>query len=68
MGCARHVCEPDLTRYGTFPPETLIVGMTYMYNGDPKLGLEICRRNMDNLVRVQGYPWDLPKLSKCVKE
>ena len=56
---------PDLERYGTFPPETHIVAMTYMYNGDPKLGLEIARRNVDNMVRVHGYTWDLPNLISC---
>jgi uncharacterized protein (DUF608 family) len=56
---------PDLERYGTFPPEVNIVAMTYMYNGKRELGIEIARRNMDNLIRVQGYPWDLPNLIRC---
>ena len=56
---------PDLARYGTFPPEVNIVAMTYMYNGQRALGLEIARRNMDNLIRVQGYAWDLPNLIRC---
>lgn len=56
---------PDLSRYGTFPPEVLIVAMTYMYQGQRELGLEIARRNMDNIIRVQGLGWDLPNLIRC---
>lgn len=56
---------PDLARYGTFPPEVNIVAMTYMYNGHPELGLEIARRNMDNIIRQQGLGWDMPNLIRC---
>ncbi|MEX2172129.1 MAG: GH116 family glycosyl-hydrolase [Pirellulales bacterium] len=56
---------PDLARYGTFPPEVNIVAMTYMYHGNRDLGLEIARRNMDNIIRVQGLGWDMPNLIRC---
>jgi uncharacterized protein (DUF608 family) len=56
---------PDLGRYGTFPPEVLIVAMTYMYQGQRELGLEIARRSMDNIIRVQGLGWDMPNLIRC---
>jgi uncharacterized protein (DUF608 family) len=56
---------PDLGRYGTFPPEVLIVAMTYMYQGERELGLEIARRSMDNIIRVQGLGWDMPNLIRC---
>ncbi|MEX2307953.1 MAG: GH116 family glycosyl-hydrolase [Pirellulales bacterium] len=56
---------PDLARYGTFPPEVNIVAMTYMYHGRRDFGLEIARRNMDNIIRVQGLGWDLPNLIRC---
>ncbi|MCC6492776.1 MAG: hypothetical protein IT424_07130 [Pirellulales bacterium] len=56
---------PDLERYGTFPPEVIIVAMTYIYRGDRELGLEIARRSTDNIVRVQGLGWDLPNLIRC---
>jgi uncharacterized protein (DUF608 family) len=56
---------PDLARYGTFPPEVNIVAMTYMYRGDRDTGLEIARRNMDNIIRVQGLGWDMPNLIRC---
>lgn len=56
---------PDLGRYGTFPPEVLIVAMTYMYQDQRELGLEIARRCMDNIIRVQGLGWDMPNLIRC---
>jgi hypothetical protein len=56
---------PDLERYGTFPPEVIIVAMTYMYHGERDLGLEIARRSMDNIIRVQGLGWDMPNLIRC---
>lgn len=56
---------PDLARYGTFPPEVNIVAMTYMYNENRELGLEIARRNMTNLIKKHGYGWDLPNLIRC---
>ena len=56
---------PDLARYGTFPPEVNIVAMTYMYHGRRKLGLEIARRNMENIILGQGLGWDMPNLIRC---
>jgi uncharacterized protein (DUF608 family) len=56
---------PDLERYGTFPPEVIIVAMTYMYHGQRDLGLEIARRSMDNIIRVQGLGYDMPNLIRC---
>lgn len=54
--------EPMDTPYGTFTAETDIIGMTYMYAGDRDLGLEIVRRNADNIIRLQGHGWDLPNM------
>jgi uncharacterized protein (DUF608 family) len=56
---------PDLARYGTFPPEVLIVAMTYMYQGQRELGLEIARRSIDNMIRMHGLGWDMPNLIRC---
>ena len=39
--------------------------MTYMYHGQKELGLEIARRNMDNIIRLQGLGWDMPNLIRC---
>jgi uncharacterized protein (DUF608 family) len=54
-----------LAEYGSFPPEMNIVAMTFMYHNLKDVGLEIVRRNMDNLIRVQGHGWDLPNLIRC---
>lgn len=51
---------PELTSYGIFPPEILILAMTYIYNRQQDVGLEIARRLMENLVRLQGHGWDMP--------
>jgi uncharacterized protein (DUF608 family) len=65
VGFASREGKPDLSGYGTFPPEINLVGMTYMYHGQKELGLEIVRRNMENLVRLQGHAWDLPNLVRA---
>ena len=57
--------NPDLTGYGIFPPETYILAMTYMYEGDKETGLEILRRSVHNLVVSHPHPWDLPNMIRC---
>jgi uncharacterized protein (DUF608 family) len=52
----------ELSTYGIFPPETLILGMTYLYHGDADTGIGICQRCVDNVVRRQGKEWDLPNM------
>lgn len=52
----------ELTTYGIFPPETLILGMTYMYKGDMDTGMKVCFDCMNNLVLRQGKSWDLPNM------
>ena len=54
-----------LLEYGTFPPEINIVGMTYLYHGQRDRGIEIIRRNMDNIVLRQRHAWDSPNLIRC---
>ncbi len=53
--------------YGTFsyfPPEALMLAMTYMYNGQPEFGIELARKVWHNLVCLQGYTWDLPNIMR----
>ena len=57
--------NPDLTGYGIFPPETYILAMTYMYEGDKETGLEILRRSLYNLVIRHHHLWDLPNMIRC---
>ena len=53
---------PQLTGYGNFYPENIIVAMTYMYHGCREFGLEMLRRIMYNVVCRQRHPWDTPNL------
>jgi uncharacterized protein (DUF608 family) len=48
--------------YAMFPPELLILAMTYMYAGEIEFGLELARKHWTNLVIKQGHPWDLPNI------
>ena len=50
----------ELTTYGIFTPEILILGMTYLYYDDRETGIDICRRCMENIVLKQGKGWDMP--------
>ncbi|MBI4586469.1 MAG: hypothetical protein HY717_20860 [Planctomycetes bacterium] len=46
--------------YAIFPPETMMVGMAFLYGGDRETGLKILRGTQYNVVCRQRYPWDLP--------
>ena len=46
------------TRTGTHLPSVLMLGMTYMYHGQEKKGLEVCYRALDNMIRRQSAGWD----------
>lgn len=46
--------------YSYFPPELLMLAMTYMYNGQQELGLELARKAWHNIVCDKGYTWDMP--------
>ena len=45
-----------------FPPEVLMLGMTYMYEGEVEFGLEVCRRCWANIVLRNGLCWDQPNI------
>jgi uncharacterized protein (DUF608 family) len=47
--------------YAFFAPEVLMLGMTYLYNGQGELGLELCRRCWANIAE-NGMSWDMPNL------
>lgn len=47
--------------YAMFPPEVVMLGATYMYAGQRALGLDLCRRCWENIVR-QGRTWDQPNI------
>jgi uncharacterized protein (DUF608 family) len=69
---AINFCQPNgqtydsnlkLVTYGThdmFPPEVLILAMTYLYAGDRETGLLLARRSLENIYCRNLYPWDQP--------
>lgn len=65
VGFASRMEGPKLHGYGTFYPENVIVGMTYIYHGETEYGLEIIRRFVHNVVCKQRHPWDTPNLITC---
>jgi len=50
--------------YSYFPPELLMLAMTYMYNGERDFGLELARKAWHNLFCLQGYTWDMPNIMR----
>ncbi|UCH34131.1 MAG: hypothetical protein JSV65_16560, partial [Armatimonadota bacterium] len=57
----------EVKGYGTysyFPPEALMLAMTYIYNGERDFGLELARKVWHNLVCLQGYTWDMPNIMR----
>jgi uncharacterized protein (DUF608 family) len=53
------------TGYGStsfFPPQLVILAMTYMYRGNKELGLEIARRCYENISCTQGLMYDMPNV------
>jgi uncharacterized protein (DUF608 family) len=52
----------DYRPYDFFPPELMMLGMTYMYNGQKEFGLELTRRCMANIVCQTCVTWDQPNI------
>ena len=50
--------------YSYFPPEALMLAMTYLYAGQKEFGLELARKVWHNLVCLQGYTWDMPNIMR----
>lgn len=50
--------------YSFFPPEALMLAMTYAYNGQRAFGLELARKVWHNIVCLQGYTWDMPNIMR----
>ena len=46
--------------YGYFPPELMMLAMTYMYEDQRDFGLELLHKCMKNIVCQWGYTWDAP--------
>ncbi len=50
--------------YSYFPPEVLMLAMTYMYDGDKAFGLELAQRCWRNIVCRQRRTWDQPNYTR----
>jgi uncharacterized protein (DUF608 family) len=50
--------------YSYFPPEALMLAMTYMYNGQREFGIELARKVWHNITCLQGYTWDQPNIMR----
>jgi uncharacterized protein (DUF608 family) len=46
--------------YSYFPPELLMLAMTYMYHGERDFGLWLAQRCWENIVCKQRLTWDQP--------
>jgi uncharacterized protein (DUF608 family) len=50
--------------YSYFPPEALMLAMTYMYEGEREFGIELARRCWENIVCKWRYTWDMPNIMR----
>jgi uncharacterized protein (DUF608 family) len=50
--------------YSYFPPEPLMLAMTYMYEGQRDFGIELARRCWENIVCKWRYTWDMPNIMR----
>ncbi len=50
--------------YSFFPPEAIMLAMTYMYYGQREFGLELARKVWHNIVCLRGYTWDMPNIMR----
>lgn len=48
--------------YTMFCAEAVVLGMTYMYEGDYNFGLDLVKKHWQNLVCTQRHPWDMPNM------
>lgn len=48
--------------YDFFSPELMMLGMTYMYDGQKDFGIELTRRCMENIICEQANTWDMPNI------
>ncbi len=54
--------EENYMPHDFFPPELMMLAMTYMYHGRKDFGLELTRRCLGNIVCEQGTTWDMPNI------
>lgn len=54
--------------YSYFPPEVLMLAMTYMYAGQRDFGLDLARRCWENITCTWRYTWDAPNIMRGDKD
>lgn len=54
--------------YSYFPPELMMLAMTYMYEGEREFGMWLLHRCMENMVCEWGYTWDAPNFMRGDKD
>ena len=54
--------------YSYFPPEVLMLAMTYMYAGQREFGLDLARRCWENITCTWRYTWDAPNIMRGDKD
>ena len=53
---------PYLTGHVIFPPEIMMLGATYIYEGDSTTGLKVIKDLMTDLTLTKKYTWDQPNM------
>jgi len=48
--------------FAMFPPEVVVLAMTYIYAGQREFGLDLARRHWASTVLRHRHPWDLPNI------
>lgn len=54
--------------YSYFPPEVVMLAMTYIYNGQREFGIELARKCWENIVCSWRYTWDAPNIMRGDKD
>ena len=49
-------------QYAMFPPEVLVLAMTYIYAGCKEFGIEMARKHWANFFLKHRHPWDLANI------
>ncbi|MFH1570108.1 MAG: GH116 family glycosyl-hydrolase [Gemmatimonadota bacterium] len=48
--------------HAMFPPELVMLALTYLYAGEADFGVDLLRRHWETLCLKQGHAWDLPNI------
>jgi len=48
--------------YAMFPPELLVLAMTFIYAGEEQFGIDLAYKHWKTLCLQQGHIWDLPNI------